>query len=429
MWTTPYEAPTKAEMFSFLSSAVLWVVLMTTQKTVGALRLPSLPVPSALLGALTKPPAQQPAQQPAPPLPPRPFLVESLYKRSVEMKDVAPYAAVTAVTLVACLLSVSATPLWTVLSAEGAFFAFCSVIASTKFNPPIPHEDLPSDRPFLELWGNIFSSLGSPEHVQDFFASWFFDVPFDRIRREDAQSFIAWALYTTTEDLLDAAQRATCEEIIARIEYETTPTSVRETQQGKAQRFAPRAAHEATLPSMRHSIEPLRWVPKPGALYLATQFFMHTINVRKTLTAKGFTRRTAGKLTYWIHPGTAAAATMEQQTVPLLFFHGIGGLFVYIPFVDGLRQAISCPIALVELPYVSLHVALDVPSIEEHVSAVEHILLDNGCQRAILVGHSFGTNVMSWLVQSVPGKVAGSIWLDPVCFMLHLKDVTKSWFR
>ena len=62
------------------------------------------------------------------------------------------------------------------------------------------------------------------------------------------------------------------------------------------------------------------------------------------------------------------------------------------------------------------------------VSAVEQILEDNGFEKAILVGHSFGTNVMSWCVQQIPNKVAGSVWLDPVCFMLHLSKVTFNWF-
>lgn len=53
---------------------------------------------------------------------------------------------------------------------------------------------------------------------------------------------------------------------------------------------------------------------------------------------------------------------------------------------------------------------------------------DNGFDRAILVGHSFGTNVMSWCVQQIPSKVAATVWLDPVCFMLHLSKVTFNWF-
>ena len=384
---------TRAVNFVYL----LWCVT----KHIGALRLPSLPVPTSLLQRVLSnspqlPPPQQEQQQRQQPPP----LVESPYKTRVEIKDVAPYAAVTAVTLLVCLVSASATPAVTMLSAEGAFFAFCTIVASTRFNPPVAHKELASDRPINALWGNIFSSLGTPERIQDFFASWFFDVPFERIRVEDALTFIAWALFSTTPDRLDATQHERASGVIARLEWETTPMPVRDVV--GARQFPARTAEEAPLPSMRHSIEPLRWVPKPASLYVLTQFLIHTVNVRKTLSQKGFVRRSSGKLTYWIHAGSNGGGDGDNiavaGTVPLLFFHGIGGLFVYIPLVEGLLAATSCPVVLVELPYVSLHVALDVPSIEDHVSSIENVLATNGFDRAILVGHSFGTNVMSWWV-------------------------------
>ena len=110
-----------------------------------------------------------------------------------------------------------------------------------------------------------------------------------------------------------------------------------------------------------------------------------------------------------------------------MFFHGVGGIFSYLPIVDGLL-ATNRPVVVVEMPYVSLHIAPEVPTIQEHISAVEQILKENNWEKAFIMGHSFGTNVMSWIVQGIPQRVAGAVFLDPVCFMLHLKDVTRNWF-
>lgn len=108
-----------------------------------------------------------------------------------------------------------------------------------------------------------------------------------------------------------------------------------------------------------------------------------------------------------------------------MFFHGVGGIFSYLPIVDGLLET-NRPVIVIEMPYVSLHIAPEVPSIAEHISAVEQILKEYNWEKTILMGHSFGTNVMSWIVQGIPQRVAGAVFLDPVCFMLHLKDVTRS---
>lgn len=122
-----------------------------------------------------------------------------------------------------------------------------------------------------------------------------------------------------------------------------------------------RAPHEEPLASMRHSIEPLRWVPKPFALYFVLQFLIGTINVQTTLRRKGYELKTAGRLKYW------ANQSQKTKPLPIIFFHGIGGLFAYTPLLDGLLKASGCAVFAVEMPYVSLHVAPDVPSIDEHV--------------------------------------------------------------
>ena len=116
----------------------------------------------------------------------------------------------------------------------------------------------------------------------------------------------------------------------------------------------------------------------------------------------------------------------KSARLPIIFFHGIGGVFSYLKLLGGLTL-FGCPVVIVEMPYVSLHVAPNVPSIDEHVGAVEQIMDENGFDGAIIVGHSFGTTVMSWLVQAIPKRIAGAVFLDPVVFMLHLRDISFNW--
>ena len=127
-----------------------------------------------------------------------------------------------------------------------------------------------------------------------------------------------------------------------------------------------------------------------------------------------------------ISEGSKTATKKKEKRLPILFFHGIGGVFSYLKLINGLT-IFGCPIVIVEMPYVSLHVAPNVPSIDEHVGAVKQILDENGFDGAIIIGHSFGTTVMSWLVQAMPTRIAGAVFLDPVVFMLHLRDISFNW--
>jgi pimeloyl-ACP methyl ester carboxylesterase len=155
-----------------------------------------------------------------------------------------------------------------------------------------------------------------------------------------------------------------------------------------------------------------------------------TFNVRYSLFADGYQRKSAGKLNYWINlngnTSKSSSTSTSNTRLPIFFFHGIGGVFSYLKLLNGFT-IFGCPIVIVEMPYVSLHVAPDVPSIDEHVGAVKQILDENGFDGAIIVGHSFGTTVMSWLVQAMPKRIAGAVFLDPVVFMLHLRDISFNW--
>ena len=350
-----------------------------------------------------------------------------LNRAPIQFKDYVPFWVVLGLATGSSLLYGELGPLMYTVDVEVMFLGLCSLVGAYQFNIPVKHEKQDLDRSWDLLWCNIFDSL--PCSAEDFFRAWFFDVPFDRIRREDAIAFISWAMFSNTPEYLSAEQSTEVESILQQIERETTPRVLRNSisvakmipsLEIGTRRFQPRGPGEEPLRSMRHSIEPLRWVHKPFGLYIFLQLIVHTGYAKSSLLRKGFQAKKAGKLDYWI-------ANANAQGIPLMFFHGVGGIFSYLPIVDGLL-ATNRPVIVIEMPYVSLHIAPNVPSIAEHISAVEQILKENSWEKTILMGHSFGTNVMSWIVQGIPQRVAGAVFLDPVCFMLHLKDVTRNWF-
>ena len=183
------------------------------------------------------------------------------------------------------------------------------------------------------------------------------------------------------------------------------------------------------LGSMRSTIEPLQWFHKPLFFYLLTQGVASQALKQEF---KGFERKKIGELVYWAGALTGealapSAGRPRKFKVPVVFYHGVGGLVYYTRFLRSL-EAVGIPVVAVEMPYVSLHVAPNVPTIEEHTAGFRAILDDLGVEKAIVIGHSWGSNVVSWLCQAAEDRVASAIFLDPVVFMLHLRNITYNWF-
>ncbi|KAI8341011.1 Alpha/Beta hydrolase protein [Chlamydoabsidia padenii] len=122
------------------------------------------------------------------------------------------------------------------------------------------------------------------------------------------------------------------------------------------------------------------------------------------------------RISYWFRDG-------DRNKTPILFIHGIGaGLMCYAPFIHQLVQ-LDAPIFCIELPFVSMRCVEDVPTMEEIGLDIQEMLRRHDCRHAVFVGHSLGTAVASWTLQHLPKTVAGVVLLDPICFMLHYKDL------
>ncbi|KAI8089707.1 Alpha/Beta hydrolase protein [Halteromyces radiatus] len=115
--------------------------------------------------------------------------------------------------------------------------------------------------------------------------------------------------------------------------------------------------------------------------------------------------------------------SQDNSRTPLVFIHGIGaGLMGYAEFLYHLVGQ-DRPIFFVELPHVSMHMVDNVPEAQDMVKDIKHMLQDHGYEHAVFVSHSLGTAVTSWMMTYAPTFVAGTVLIDPICFLLHYPQV------
>jgi len=327
-----------------------------------------------------------------------------------------PFFVVFFLSSLMAVFSQSVVPLEVAGGVEFLWLSYCNALALILSKPAV-HKEWPLDRPWSEMWRAI---LGSVKDPRVWFASWWLnDTKFDEITREDAEEFLSWAMYGTVIGCLSPKQEVEIAQSVDLIEHYCHHS------------FPARALGARPLKSMRSTIEPMKWFPKPLAFYGVTQG-LFGLALSQELKKFGFEEGQANSFKYWHRRGNAVGPLVEAHSgrstmPPIVFFHGVGGMPAYANVLKGL-SAFGVPVIGVEMNYVSLHMAPSVPSIDEHVAAFEKILNDNGYEKAIIIGHSWGTNVMSWLVQSVAHRIESAVFCDPVCFMLHLRDITFNWF-
>jgi pimeloyl-ACP methyl ester carboxylesterase len=215
-------------------------------------------------------------------------------------------------------------------------------------------------------------------------------------------------MFTTTPSYLNMRDEDAVKGVVKQIEDYTSYS------------FQPRALDAPRFEILRPSIESLRWVHKPLLFYAVTQGVFGML-LSHRMKKHNFVRKTTGEISYWTN-----ADSLQSDKIPIVMAHGIGGLCAYFDFVKALMP-LDCPMIVLEIPSVSLHIAPNVPSIDTHVSNVKEILDLHGFEKAVFIGHSFGSSIVSWVVQSLPERVAGSVFLDPVVFMVHLTDILQNW--
>ena len=286
---------------------------------------------------------------------------------------------------------------------EIAFFVYNKLLAQSANTPALPET---MSRDLMELWDNCLQY--SPDGPADFLSGWFYDAPLEAITKQDLQDFLAWGSCSTTWELLTESSRQKINAVYDLFELRLE------------HRFPERKAGQEPLPCMRFSIEPMEYKHKPTSYYWVCSFFLGLAG-KAGMLSQGFSRHRSRSLNYWVRvPETAAG----RARTPIIFVHGIGvGLVMYLKLIKEL-MANDCPVVCIELPFISSTLgAYDVPTIKDQLQSVDALCTRWGFKKAMFVGHSYGSVMLSWMAQHLPHRVAGMAFIDPVVLMLNLKNV------
>ncbi|KAK9809735.1 hypothetical protein WJX73_001115 [Symbiochloris irregularis] len=117
-----------------------------------------------------------------------------------------------------------------------------------------------------------------------------------------------------------------------------------------------------------------------------------------------------------------------QSAAPLVFLHGVGlGLTPYIHFIWQLmRDYPMRPIVLLECPHVSLSLCSRAVTPDVVADAVVEVLRRRRWQRAAFVAHSYGTFVLSRIVQKHQSMVESMVLIDPVCMFTMFPQLLRN---
>lgn len=301
--------------------------------------------------------------------------------------------------------------------AEFFFLIYSTAKLILKFNKPKLPEPLLRDswEHFME---QVWSAQKGVTANRSFLMGWFYDAPFESLREEDALSYLAWMKHGLPHE-----RGLLSEDQVSKLKKFDLPLLIQNVNYGKP--LPKRQSNEEALPLIRFNCEPLRYRHKPLLFYAITHGGNFVLN--QSLKKSDFTYVPAADpkkdVGYWyrLPPVDDNNSSMEQ---PLVFVHGVGGLGCCYQLIDDLLENDSIknktPLILLDLPHVSLRMYDHIPEILPQVESISNIIdkvvsqRDGGKQgqtKATFVGHSFGTFLLSWMVQKIPERVGGCVFL------------------
>ncbi|RIB07723.1 Alpha/Beta hydrolase protein, partial [Gigaspora rosea] len=161
------------------------------------------------------------------------------------------------------------------------------------------------------------------------------------------------------------------------------------------------------------TLDPVQAVPRPFVFYVIIILLRSGFNILLKLYGfEHFGAKESIMNGYW-----------SNQKKPIVFIHGVGGgLFSHFDFIRKLWK-LDRPLFLVELPYVSMQMVEDVPTMEETVREIEEMLISRNYPKAIFVAQSLGTAVCAWMLKEARKRISGLVLIDPIIFLLHYANV------
>ena len=159
------------------------------------------------------------------------------------------------------------------------------------------------------------------------------------------------------------------------------------------------------------------------------------------MVIQGFRRHTCGPMVYWYRP--AKPSSLKRD--PIVFAHGLGiGLSQYcllihklssfdnaiflVEVLDPFPAAFLMHFLFSQINNVACYLVEKALAMEEALPVMESMLNKHGYQKAIWMGHSYGSVYVSWVLRSRPDLAVKVVLLDPVVILLNFPDVCYNFF-
>lgn len=248
-------------------------------------------------------------------------------------------------------------------------------------------------RRFLQLGThNIFD-------INQFLDAWFFGAPIETIRRGNVAELVSYGFYSARPADLTAQQSAHIDRFLLDVERTFNCT------------FAP--GHNPSLRFLCHLWQPLRVWHKSLALYAVIEGY--AVLSSWMLQRRGFLRRRLGGFDVYVHQH-------DGPGMPVVLLHGVGfGLMPYLPLLSDIQTACpDAPLIVVEAHHVSQRLCLmgGARSVDDVANCMLEVLHELGRPQACVVGHSYGSFVVSRLLHMRPEAVHSCVVADPVAMMI-----------
>ncbi len=338
-----------------------------------------------------------------------------------------PWLASFIVAIIPSFIIRSTAPITASFVAEAVFFIYCTAKLLLKFNKPTLPEPILRDK-WEDVAEMVWASQKDVASSREYLMGWYYDAPFERLRVEDALSYLAWMKHGVPYE-----RNMLTEDELNHLQSYDLPLLTKKVNKGRP--LPARQPHEEPLPVMRFNCEPLRYRHKPLLFYGIT----HGINfaLHKILKGNNFEYVRAADptkdLSYWYRLPEGGSNNHNNNNdraldPPMVFAHGVGGLAFCYKLIDDILHdktvSDQTPIILIDLPQVSLRINDEFPKIKSQIDSICNIIDDvvprnfdrkggqeNLPNKATFVGHSYGTLLLSWMVQKRPERVAGCVFL------------------
>lgn len=241
--------------------------------------------------------------------------------------------------------------------------------------------------------------------VQKWIRGWFLGAPFSSISHKAASSILSTMIFGAKLDALSPILRSDLHSYVELLEAGTDTKFSTES-----------GTNDPFLTTVTSRVGIVKAFYRPLIVYSCVAGVK--MASRMILSMLGFSRRYSGPVSYYYHPGSAL-----NDKPALVFLHGIGvGFLPYLVFVSKLLAS-GREVYLFEMPWIAMSFGSHRLTSPEFRECVESAL---GSRDICLIGHSLGTCITNWLLNSEIIKVVHLVLIEPPTLLAFLPHVILS---